>query len=227
MAFPGDAGGVMPPRAPFSFFAMAEIEQKPKRGRPAGAVQRLSVQEVATLLSKPEQTIYTWTRQLTAEGKRVLPTHKYGRGPGSVRIFMTDVEALPERLKMRVTNPTAVEHFERLSTARKQRRDARMVFTSENLPAMSVVVKESRNSVLANTQEVKTDLQSVNQNAVLLGKTGSVHSARRNTDGVANDGTETPRVANRGGGESLVTRTGYIHIHSSAQNFIPMEDAPS
>lgn len=71
---------------------------KRKRGRPVGAVQRLSVQEVARLLAKPVQSIYTWTRQKTPDGKPVLPVTRYGR---SVRILMTDVEALPERLAAR------------------------------------------------------------------------------------------------------------------------------
>jgi len=72
---------------------------KRKRGRPVGAVQRLTVQEVADLLSLPSvQTVYTWTRQRTVDGKPVLPVTRYGR---SVRILMTDVESLPERLANR------------------------------------------------------------------------------------------------------------------------------
>lgn len=80
---------------------------KPKRGRPAGAVQRLTVQEVATLLSKPVQTIYTWTKQKTVQGKPVLPVQRLGR---AVRILMTDVEALEERLAMRAPNAAAVDN---------------------------------------------------------------------------------------------------------------------
>lgn len=80
---------------------MSQVDTKKKRerGRPAGAVQRLTVQEVVALLSlKSVQTVYTWTRQRTADGKPVLPVKKYGR---AVRILMTDVEALPERLAAR------------------------------------------------------------------------------------------------------------------------------
>lgn len=71
---------------------------KRKRGRPVGAVQRLSVREVAALLAMPVQSIYTYTRQRTVDGKPVLPVVRYGR---SVRILMTDVEALPDRLAAR------------------------------------------------------------------------------------------------------------------------------
>ena len=87
-----------------SFFAMgendtAEVEPKKRgRGRPAGAVQRLTVQEVAELLSVPLQTVYTWTRQKCADGSPVLPTRKLGR---LVRILLTDVERLEERLASR------------------------------------------------------------------------------------------------------------------------------
>lgn len=78
---------------------MSQVDTKKKRGRPAGAVQRLTVQQVKELLSlKSVQTVYTWTRQLTVDGKPVLPVKKYGR---SVRILMTDVEALPDRLASR------------------------------------------------------------------------------------------------------------------------------
>ena len=57
------------------------------------------MKQVADLLSVPSvQTIYTWTRQRTADGKPVLPVHRYGR---AVRILLTDVEALPERLAAR------------------------------------------------------------------------------------------------------------------------------
>lgn len=68
------------------------------RGRPAGAVQRLTVQEVAALLSVPLQTVYTWTRQKCADGSPVLPTRKLGR---MVRILQTDVDRLEERLAAR------------------------------------------------------------------------------------------------------------------------------
>lgn len=79
--------------------ALSETVKPQKRGRPVGAVQRLTVQEVVKLLSlKSVQTVYTWTRQRTADGKPVLPVKKYGR---AVRILMTDVEALPERLAAR------------------------------------------------------------------------------------------------------------------------------
>jgi hypothetical protein len=50
------------------------------------------------MLSVPLQTVYTWTRQKTAKGKPVLPTTKLGR---MVRILVTDVELLPERLAAR------------------------------------------------------------------------------------------------------------------------------
>lgn len=78
---------------------MSETVQKRGRGRPAGAVQRLTVQQVKELLALPSvQTVYTWTRQRTVDNKPVLPVKKYGR---AVRILMTDVEALPERLAAR------------------------------------------------------------------------------------------------------------------------------
>ena len=197
---------------------------KPKRGRPAGAVQRLTVQEVATLLSKPVQTIYTWTKQKTVQGKPVLPVQRLGR---AVRILMTDVEALEERLAMRAPNAAAVEHFERVSAARKLRRASPMVSAAGNFVAMGAGDSEmGRDGVQVNGSGCETDLQSVIRPTVSLGKTGLERSARRNTNGVAGDGTGQPRVANRGGGGSLVTRPGYIHIHSSAQNFIPMEGHP-
>lgn len=199
---------------------------KPKRGRPAGAVQRLTVQEVATLLSKPVQTIYTWTKQKTVQGKPVLPVQRLGR---AVRILMTDVEALEERLAMRAPNAAAVEHFERVSAARKLRRASPMVSAAGNFVAMGAGDSEmGRDGVQVNGSGCETDLQSVIRPAVSLGKTGLEHSARRNTGVAGGNGTGAPQVANRGGGESLVTRPGYIHIHSSAQNFIPMEGhAPS
>lgn len=78
---------------------MVESAQKRKRGRPAGAVQRLTVKEVSELLSVPLQTVYTWTRQKTAEGEPVLPKRKLGR---AVRILMTDVDKLEERLASRL-----------------------------------------------------------------------------------------------------------------------------
>ena len=61
-------------------------------------MQRLTVQEVADLLSVPLQTVYTWTRQKCADDTPVLPTRKLGR---LVRILMTDVERLEERLAAR------------------------------------------------------------------------------------------------------------------------------
>lgn len=85
---------------PFSFFKMADNEHPVKRGRgrPAGAVQRWTVQQVADILSVPLQTVYTWTRQKCADGTPVLPTRKLGR---LVRILQTDVERLEERLARR------------------------------------------------------------------------------------------------------------------------------
>lgn len=74
------------------------VPLKRGRGRPAGAVQRLTVQEVAALLSVPLQTVYTWTRQTCVDGKPVLPKRKLGR---LVRILATDVEALESRLALR------------------------------------------------------------------------------------------------------------------------------
>lgn len=91
---------------PFSFFAMEPSATKRKPGRPAGAVQRLTVREVADLLSVPLQTVYTWTRQRTVDNKPVLPTTKYG---ARVRILLTDVEALPKRLDARAPASFFVE----------------------------------------------------------------------------------------------------------------------
>lgn len=84
---------------PFLFFMDVETPSpKRGRGRPAGAVQRWTVQEVADILSVPLQTVYTWTRQKCADGTPVLPKRKLGR---MVRILQTDVERLEERLARR------------------------------------------------------------------------------------------------------------------------------
>lgn len=130
---------------------------------------------------------------------------------------------------MRAPNAAAVEHFERVSAARKLRRASPMVSAAGNFVAMGAGDSEmGRDGVQVNGSGCETDLQSVIRPAVSLGKTGLEHSARRNTGVAGGNGTGAPQVANRGGGESLVTRPGYIHIHSSAQNFIPMEGhAPS
>lgn len=56
------------------------------------------VKEVATMLSVPLQTVYTWTRQLCHDGKPVLPKRKLGR---LVRIKQTDLDKLEERLAAR------------------------------------------------------------------------------------------------------------------------------
>lgn len=90
----------------FFFRYMQSSATKQRRGRPAGAVQRLTVREVAALLSVPLQTVYTWTRQKTADDKPVLPTAKYG---ARVRILLTDVDALPARLAARAPASFFVE----------------------------------------------------------------------------------------------------------------------
>lgn len=75
------------------------VEPKKRgRGRPPGAVQRLTVKQVSELLAMPLQTIYTYTRQRCADGTPVLPKRKYGR---AVRILQTDVDKLEERLASR------------------------------------------------------------------------------------------------------------------------------
>ncbi|WP_395741060.1 helix-turn-helix domain-containing protein [Prosthecobacter sp.] len=93
------------PPPPFLFFAMGENDtseeqtKKRGRGRPAGAVQLYTVQQVVDLLSLTSvQTVYTWTRQACADGKPVLPVVKLGR---FVRIKETDLAKLSERLAAR------------------------------------------------------------------------------------------------------------------------------
>lgn len=75
-------------------------ERKPKRrGRPAGAVQLLSVRTVAELLDVPEKKVYDWTYKLCSlDMKPILAAKRLGT---RVRIPETALEALELRLAHR------------------------------------------------------------------------------------------------------------------------------
>lgn len=68
-------------------------------GRPPGAVTKLTIAEVAALHGFPVPTVYGWTRQMWRDGRPVLPVVKFGN---RVRVKLSDAEAVPDRLAMRL-----------------------------------------------------------------------------------------------------------------------------
>lgn len=78
-----------------------------RRGRPPGAVQLLTVQEVADRLSVPVKTVFDWSYKACAlDGLPLLPVVRLGR---RVRVSEAAVEALPGRLAHRA--PAAFSFF--------------------------------------------------------------------------------------------------------------------
>ena len=77
-----------------------------KRGRPAGIqlTKYLSIAMVHDLMpSYALPTIYQWTRELCSDGQPVLPPVRLGGRRLGFR--PEDVEAIPQRLQMRLPRP--------------------------------------------------------------------------------------------------------------------------
>jgi len=107
----GDAGLIAP--WAFSFFHSMKNHRheaeprKTRRGRPPGAVQLLTVQEVAERLRVPLKTVYWWTAQVCElDGEPLLAVVRLG---GRVRVSEAALAALPGRLAHRA--PAAFSFF--------------------------------------------------------------------------------------------------------------------
>ena len=78
-----------------------------RRGRPPGALQLLTVQDVAERLRVPVKTVYWWTTQPCAlDGLPLLAVVRLGR---RVRVSEAALAALPSRLAHRA--PVALSFF--------------------------------------------------------------------------------------------------------------------
>ena len=79
-----------------------------KRGRPAGPAALCTVQEAATALAVPLKTVYRWTKERQHDGRPVLPVVRLG---SRLRLRVSDVDKLPERLAMRLPCPAPSSFF--------------------------------------------------------------------------------------------------------------------
>ena len=77
---------------------------KRRRGRPAGPVAMLTIEQVAAMYGFSAPTVYGWTRQICVDGLPVLPVVKYGR---RVRVRASDAEQVPERMPLRLRRPSS------------------------------------------------------------------------------------------------------------------------